>query len=93
MLYMCVSLCVYICIEYLTRKYLWEGDSCLLIAFLVPVPSILYLIYILNNPVRLVDYIHLIHEVTEVLQSEVTCPWSFNLSYMYLVSNSGSLCH
>ena len=49
-------------VAYLIKKYLWEGNSYLLIAYLVP-SNITH--YLLNNPMRLVDYSHLIHEETE----------------------------
>ena len=64
-------------VAYLIKKYLWEGNSYLLIAYLVP-SNITH--YLLNNPMRLVDYSHLIHEVTAVVQSVVTCLGSYNLS-------------
>lgn len=69
------GMCVYvrICVEYLTKKCIWEGNSCLLVACLVLGTFIHYLIYLINNPVRLVGYFRLICEITEVPQSAVTC--------------------
>lgn len=64
-------------VEYLIKKYLRKRNSYLLIAYFVP-GNIIH--YLLNNPMKLVDYSHLIHEVTEVVQSVVTCLGSYNLS-------------
>lgn len=57
---MCVCLYLYvICIEYLIKKYLWERKFIFIDSLLCTRHFIHYLIYILNNPVRLVDYIYL----------------------------------